>query len=88
MSDLLSRYAVNPFYTFRVRVGLGILTGVVTIIVFTPLFLTVQILPIEVQRNNMLSGLIFSVGLSVYACQRTITKYIRETDLRKSKVKA
>mgnify|MGYP006908367577 CR=1 FL=1 len=85
MSELLPRYTGTQASIISLRVILALITTIVTTVVFSPLFLIADNLPIALQRENFLAGLIFSIGLSVYACQRVITKYLRETDLRKAK---
>lgn len=85
MSELLPRYAGTQASIISLRALLALITAIGTTVVFSPLFLIADNLPIALQRENFLAGLIFSIGLAVYACQRVITKYLGETDLRKAK---
>lgn len=86
MSEILPRYATRLNMIVRVRVLLGILTTIITVLVFSPLFVLGNSFAIDMQRNNFLASVIFSVGLSVYACQRVITRYLDESGLRKVKI--
>lgn len=90
LAESLPRW-LNPSNIRLMRVGMGSVTAIVTTIAFAPLFIVASdrtFFRYGGQNDDLFAGLIFSIGLSVYACQRVITKYLRETDLRKAKGKS
>lgn len=63
----------------------GVATFFSTGAVFTPALCGASLMIIE--GPFMLINIFLSIAIAIYCCQLTITKYLKETDNRKSKIK-
>lgn len=80
LNDLLtSRFSIREY-----RIGSGILTFIITSTVFFPASLGLTILTME---GDVVCTLLSWVVIAVICSQIAITKYLRESDVRKRKVK-
>lgn len=68
------------------RLFTGLVTACITSIVFIPLWLIALYLW-ALSSPMIFVVLLISIGIGVYASQRTVTKYLRDIDVRKMKVK-
>ena len=86
MAIIVPRY-LTDLNTEFVRIGLGLTTTIVTLILSPLLITALTFIDFRLERNGQLAVVCLFAVLSVFACQRTITHYIRETGLHKSKHK-
>lgn len=77
--------ALTSQNTDLVRIGLGLTTTCIALIV-SPIFaIAMTVIELRLEPNVHVAMLCVLATLSIFACQQTITQYIRETGLRKSK---
>ena len=67
------------------RLLTGTITASITSLIFIPLWIASWFMLAQ-EEPNIFIGLVMSVGIAVYVSQRTVTKYLREMDVRKKKV--
>lgn len=83
----LTRYFVSkPYSVVKFRFYAGLTTALIYSVIFLPEIFGALLIA-YFGKLIYLFGMFCSVGIAVYCSQVTITKYFRETDVRKQKVK-
>lgn len=66
----------NPKNILEYRLSVGLATAFVTTLIFLPLFFYIPSIQAGDAQKTYIVFLLFSIGVAVYASQRTATKYL------------